>query len=254
MFFYLSKILSYLLNPLAWIVILLFITVFIRKPVKKKRYIIYSLIILLIFTNPFLGDEAIRAWEKPLNKVDPGIHYTTGILLGGDIVSFDNDSERVIFRSGADRLLQAISLYETGVIKKIVISGGSGHLLYRDRTEASFIKRYLTEIGISSNDIIVENMSKNTFENARYTAKILDKNNLKDTALLITSSLHMRRAADCFRKQGIAVQEFPTSKITGKRITNFDHLFIPSITTLRNWNLLIHEILGYVVYKVLGYC
>lgn len=254
MFFYLSKILSYLLNPLAWIVILLFITVFIRKPVKKKRYIIYSLIILLIFTNPFLGDEAIRAWEKPLNKVDPGIHYTAGILLGGDIVSFDNDSERVIFRSGADRLLQAISLYETGVIKKIVISGGSGHLLYRDRTEASFIKRYLTEIGISSNDIIVENMSKNTFENARYTAKILDKNNLKDTALLITSSLHMRRAADCFRKQGIAVQEFPTSKITGKRITNFDHLFIPSITTLRNWNLLIHEILGYVVYKVLGYC
>lgn len=253
MFFYISKILSYILNPLGWIVILLFITLFVRKPLRKKRYLIISMITLLLFSNPFLGDEAIRVWEKPLNKVND-TYYTAGILLGGDIISYDKASDRVIFRSGADRLLQTISLYKSGKIKRIVISGGSGHLLYRDRTEASFIKRYLAEIGINSNDIIVENMSKNTFENAKFTAKILRSNDISDTVLLITSSMHMRRAAACFRKQGIAVEEFPTSKITGNRITNYDHLIVPSLTTLKNWNVLIHEIMGFGMYKLMGYC
>lgn len=208
---------------------------------------------MIIFTNPFLGDEIIRAWEKPM-KIVTHKKYDAGVLLGGDIVTYDKDSDRLIFHSGADRLLQAIDLYKSGVIKKIVISGGSGHLIYRDRTEASFIKKYLTGIGFNNDDIIVENMSKNTIENARYTAKLLEQNGITDTVLLITSSLHMRRAAACFRKQGINVEEFSTSKITGKRITNFHHLAVPSVASLKFWDLLIHEILGFLVYKILGYC
>ncbi|HLO92194.1 MAG: YdcF family protein [Chloroflexota bacterium] len=253
MFFYLSKLLGYLLNPLAWVIVLLFCAVIVRKPVKKKRFTIFALLLLLIFTNPFLGDEAIRAWEKPLVKRLSG-SYNAGIVLGGDIVSYDKPSDRVIFRSGADRLLQAVELYKKKNIKKIIISGGSGHLIYRDRTEASFIKKYLINIGIESNDILVENKSKNTFENARFTAKLLQQNDSSDSLLLITSSLHMRRASGCFEKQSIAIREYPTAKITGDRLKNIDHLLIPSIKTLEQWNLLIHELLGYAMYKVMGYC
>jgi uncharacterized SAM-binding protein YcdF (DUF218 family) len=254
LFFFLSKILSYILNPLAWIFILFFAAFIVRKQPKKRRLFLSTLVIMIMFTNPFLGDEIIRVWEKPMKMVTNSQQYDAGVILGGDIVTYDKDSDRVIFRSGADRLLQAIDLYKSGIIKKIVISGGSGHLIYRDRTEASFIKKYLTGIGINNDDIIVENMSKNTVENARYTAKLLETNRITDTVLLITSSIHMRRAAACFRKQGIGVEEFPTSKITGKRITDFHHLVVPSVATLKNWDLLIHELLGFCVYKILGYC
>lgn len=253
MFFYIAKISGYILNPLAWIIVLLIVAVLIRKPAKRKRLTIISLLLLLLFTNPFIGDEAIRAWERPLSG-DVRSKYEAAIVLGGDIVSYDKPSDRLIFRSGADRLLQAIDLYKNGSIKKIIISGGSGHLLYKDRTEASFVKKYLLRIGVDNKDILIENTSKNTFENAKYTAKLLQKNDITDSLLLITSSLHMRRAAACFEKQSISVKEYPTSKITGSRIKDVDHLFIPSIKTLENWNKLIHELLGYGVYKILGYC
>lgn len=253
MFFYISKIFGYLLNPLSWIIILFFVSLIVRKPIKKKRLAIISFLLVLIFTNPFLGDEAVRAWEKPFTtKTSTGL--SAGVLLGGDIVTYDRPADRAIFRSGSDRLLQTIDLYKKDIIKKIIISGGSGHLIYRDRTEASFIKKYLTGIGIDGSDIYVENTSKNTFENARFTARLLEKNNIHDSVLLVTSALHMRRAAACFEKQSVLVIQYPTSKITGPRIKNFDHLFIPSIKTLENWNLLIHEIIGFGVYKLLGYC
>lgn len=208
---------------------------------------------LILFTNPFLGDEVTRLWERPMEDT-PVINYTAGVLLCGDIASYDKSADRIIFRSGADRLLQIIELYKQGKIKKIIISGGSGHLIYKDRTEAAFIKKYITSIGIDADDVFFESRSRNTIENARYTSALLKEIRVNDTVLLITSSLHMKRASGCFKKQGVLIKEYPTSKITGDRLHNFDHLFIPSVLTLKNWDLVIHEIIGFISYKMMGYC
>jgi len=195
----------------------------------------------------------MRLWESPITQL-PEKRYSIGILLGGDIITYDNATDRLIFRTGADRLLQTIDLYKKGLISKILISGGSGHLLYKDRTEAAFIKKFLVGIGVSPDDIIVENKSRNTKENAKYTIKIIQEMNIKDPALLITSALHMKRAKATFEKQGLNVVGYATSKRTGARLKTFDHLFIPSATTLKNWDLLFHEMIGYGVYKIMGYC
>ncbi len=253
MFFYISKILSYLLNPFAWVFILLAVALFYKNPRKKKKLLSISFLLLFVFTNPFLADEIVRLWEMPIEQ-SPNKDYSAGVLLCGDIATYDNPSERIIFRSGADRLLQTIELYKREKIKKIIVSGGSGHLIYKDRTEAAFIKKYLTNIGIPPDDIIFESSSRNTFENARYTYRLLQENKISDTILLITSSLHMRRAYACFKKQGLPVKMYTTSKIVGPRLHNFDHLFIPSVSALQKWNLVIHEMIGYVSYKIIGYC
>lgn len=277
---------GYLLNPLGWIIFILIIGIFTGNPKRRKNYFILGLVFLLIFTNPFLVDEAIRAWESPLTsasditpnrpfQMNSSSHnnssqldnshlnisskyaqkkYPAGVLLCGDIATYDKLSGRIIFKSGADRLLQTIYLYRNGVIDKIIVSGGSGHLLYKDRTEAAFIKKYLVAIGVESDDIIFESRSKNTYENAKFTKKLLVENSINESVLLITSALHMKRASATFRKQGVLVNEYSTSKIVGDRLKNFDHLLIPSITTLNNWNLLLHEWLGFLSYKILGYC
>lgn len=196
----------------------------------------------------------IRLWEKPNRNSQLTTVYPAGILLCGDIVDYEKSTDRMIFRSGADRLLQTIELYHNGIIKKIVISGGSGHLIYRDRTEAAFLKIFLARIGIDPNNILFESSSKNTFENAKYTALLLKDNDIKGKMLLITSAIHMRRASATFSKAGFDIEEYPTSKITGERLHDIDHIFIPSLATLQNWNILIHEAAGYLVYKVIGYC
>ncbi len=252
MYFYFSKLIGYIINPLAWIVILMIFAVFTRKPLRRKKFLISAFLLLLIFTNPFIGDEAIRSWEMPLTKT-PTETYSAGIILGGDIASYDRATDRVIFRSGADRLMQAIELFKKGVIKKIIISGGPGHIVYRDRMEADYIRNYLVEIGIDESNILYESRSMNTIENATYTAQLMKENNITGTTLLITSALHMKRALGTFAKQGVSVTPYTTARITGERLYNFDHLFIPSIVTLKNWNLLIHEWIGYMAYKFMGY-
>ena len=57
-------------------------------------------------------------------------------------------------------------------------------------------------MGIPENDIIIENKSRNTHENAFYTGQLFEKNGFsKSNNLLITSSMHMRRAQACFENK-----------------------------------------------------
>jgi uncharacterized SAM-binding protein YcdF (DUF218 family) len=54
----------------------------------------------------------------------------------------------------------------------------------------------------------VEGTSENTHENARNSAAILRAGGLSEV-LLVTSAIHMRRAAGCFRHEGIVVSPVP---------------------------------------------
>lgn len=254
MFFVISKIIGYLLNPLGWVLILLFLSLIVKKTVVRKRLAVLGFGLLLFFTNPFIGDEVLRSWERADVILGDSAQYEAGIVLAGDIATMDNKTGRLIFRSGADRLLQTLQLYHDGIIGKIVLSGGPGHLIYKDRIESMYLSYFLKGTGISVQNVMFEGHSRNTYENAVYTNNILIENSINDTVVLITSALHMKRAAACFKKQGVKIVEYPTSRIVGKRLYNLDHLFVPSIMTLKHWDLLIHEVIGYLVYRVAGYC
>ncbi|MES2396024.1 MAG: ElyC/SanA/YdcF family protein, partial [Bacteroidota bacterium] len=71
--------------------------------------------------------------------------------------------------------------------------------------------------------------------------------------LLITSAFHMRRSLGCFNKAGISVEPYSTDRYAGPRKYEFNHLFIPEPSIIYSWDILIHEIAGYITYKVVGY-
>lgn len=195
----------------------------------------------------------MRKWEIPIKKeADLEQVYDVGIVLGG-LSTFDGDHSRIQFLRSGDRLFQAIDLYKKGRIKKILISGGSGSISLPDLKEAPIINRYLLDLGIPQNDIILEAQSKNTRENALFTSRILKNNYPGGKYLLITSSFHLRRATACFKKVGIETNSYATDRISESRKFLFDELFIPNIEKLGYWTVLIHEITGYIVYKMMGY-
>jgi len=194
----------------------------------------------------------MRMWEVPATKYQDMKTYDAGIVLGG-MLEYDDEYDRIQFYRAADRLLQAIELYKKGKIRKIIFTGGSGSLIYKDKKEAPLAKRYLLTIGIPEQDIIIESESKNTRENAVNTKHLVDSLSIKGKLLLITSGFHMRRAIACFEKAGIHVDSYSTDRYSGKRKFLFDHLFIPNSQSLEVWDLLIHEITGYIVYYFSGY-
>ncbi len=254
MFFVISKIASYFLTPLFWILILVLIAFLLIKKRAGRWILLCALILFYLFSNRFLLDEAIRAWEYPLvNQRALGSGYDAAIVLGGGVVTYDRHADRLIFRETADKVLQATDLYLNGSVGYLMLSGGPGDLFVRDRFEASFMRKYFLSIGIPDSVILVDSVSDNTWENARNSAQILEKAIPGARCLLVTTALHMPRAMGCFRKTGLEVTPFPTNKITGERRSDFEYLFIPHTECFVYWRNLIHEVVGYRIYKMKHY-
>ena len=115
MFFILSKILTFLLSPFTYLVILLLWMLFTKNAVRRKKLLITSVILIFVFGNNFLLDEAVRLWEKPISKTRTQ-NYDIAIVLGGMIIyDVQNDISR--FNSSVDRLLQALPKIKNGEIK-----------------------------------------------------------------------------------------------------------------------------------------
>lgn len=255
MFFVISKVLNFVLNPIIWILILMLLALFIKNTRLKKRLLIIAIAVTWFFSNPFIIMEFYRAWEiQPvaLEKLKP--HYDCGVVLGGGMITYDSRYDRHTFRVNTDRIMQAIYLYKEGVIGKILISGGSGSLIYRNMREASTLKEFMVQtMEIPAEDILVDTISDNTHQNAVESAAIIKSTFNNPDILLITSAIHMRRSNLCFKKQGILADVYATDLTAGSRRYQFNHLFVPSHQSLQQWNKLLHEWVGIIMYKIMGY-
>jgi uncharacterized SAM-binding protein YcdF (DUF218 family) len=252
MFFYLSKILSFLISPISWI-FLLAITYFLTNKVKQKKRIIYVLFsVFYLFSNMFLVDEVFRWYEPekiPLNSINET--YDVAIVLGGG-TTYDFETGMIDFHESGDRFFIALQLYKQKKVKKLLLSGGSGSMVKTEQKEAKFIKQYLMNIGVPEQDILIDSTSKNTYENAVNSKNIIDKMGYHKI-MLITSAYHIPRAKACFKKLGMPVFALPVDYEHGPRVYYFDHLFLPQTKAFRLWETILHEWIGFISYKIAGY-
>ncbi|MFD1551152.1 YdcF family protein [Putridiphycobacter roseus] len=193
----------------------------------------------------------MRGWEIAGQKVESVGHYDVAVVLGG-MSEYNNDLERLSIRRGGDRLWQALQLYYAKKVDKILISGNNGHLIDRGLCEAVQFKEDLIKMGVPAQDILVEANSKNTHENATETRKLIKEN---QSIILVTSALHMKRSIGCFKKAGFNnFATFSTDHYTGKnRGYYLDQYFIPSASAIVEWNALIKEWIGTLMYWMMGY-
>ncbi len=240
--------------PLTWILLILFFALFTKSERKRKVALILVTVLLCIFTNPFFSNEAWLLWEVPPTPVATLAHYDAAIILTGITNQEKSPHDRIYTAAGADRFLHPLQLYKQGLVKKIIISGGSGSLLKKYSSEAAEIKQVLVYAGVPETAILVEDKSRNTHENAQFTKALLLQHPELQKLLLVTSAFHMRRAAGCFKKEGVPVIPFSTDFYTMDRGFTPDKLIIPSEECLYHWQKLFHEIVGYVVYRIMGYC
>lgn len=253
MFFLISKALNFFLNPMVWVMALLLAGFFCRNQRKMRQFILSALLVFFVFSNSFLVDEFMRSWEMRTDyKKLKRKKYEYGIVLGGIMNGYVYSSGQIIFNRSVDRLIQAVILYKQGVIEKIVFTGGSGSVIETEMKEGVFVKEYILAMGIPDSCLIVEENSRNTYENAVFTKEIVGTDSQR-CDLLITSASHMRRSLAIFRKQGYCVEPFSTDLNAGVRKFDPTHLLMPSFRAMEEWGQLFHEWTGMVAYKIKGY-
>jgi uncharacterized SAM-binding protein YcdF (DUF218 family) len=253
MFFLVSKLLGFLVSPTI-IAFIFFLLGFVQLKRKKKFHVLFIIgfSILILFTNEFIFKNFASIWEiSPVNKKKTGA-YSLGIVLGG-FSNYNEKNEKIDFTANADRILQTIDLYKTGKISKIIISGGSGRVVGFKFKESEYVSQYLKNLGIPDIDIIIENRSRNTHENALFTKTVLKDSVINRKILLITSASHMRRAKACFIKVGFSVDTYSTNSLILQNTNWFDYHFIPKPYLLSDWENLCREIIGYLSYWFMGY-
>jgi uncharacterized SAM-binding protein YcdF (DUF218 family) len=198
----------------------------------------------------------LSAWVvRPLETRFPPVQQLpdgmTGVILLGGAFEGDlsTDWNQPQLNSHAERLTAFVALGRKYPNLQLIFSGGSPAISAKRWSESDLARDLFTSLGMAPDRILFENRSRNTCENATYTAQLV-KPIEQQTWVLVTSAMDMPRAVGAFRNAGFRVLAYPVDYTTSRRMT-----FNLSSTVARNLDSLdhaSHEWLGLVAYRFLG--
>ncbi len=106
------------------------------------------------------------------------------------------------------RMRHAVALWRQLPDAPVILSGG---LVGHPPAEALVMRTLALQAGVPDRTIVVEDRSRNTFENALHTGKIMRERRWR-TALVVTDAFHMPRALMVFRTLGLNAVGRPVPK------------------------------------------
>lgn len=115
-----------------------------------------------------------------------------------------------------------------------ILSGGQG--VDEKISEAQCMYNTLTELGIKSNRLIIEDKSTSTKENIIFSKKFIDNKSL-DNIAIVSSEYHLLRAKLIAKQQGLKVKVIPAKSLRFLRVPYF------SREVFGIWKLILEELL-----------
>jgi len=184
--------------------------------------------------------------------VDDGTPIAGIVVLGGAIETrLSAARDQLVVNDAGERQIAMADLARRYPQARLVFSGGSGSLKQGHVSEAEIVGRTAETLGLPRTRLILEDRSRNTHENAAFTADMV-KPKPGERWLLVTSAWHMPRAVGCFRAAGFTVQAYPVDYRTAgpQDALRFNGFASDGLTTL---DLMTKEWIGLVAYRLAGY-
>ena len=256
MFFPLSKVIFFLITPSNFFALVGLAGVALTLATTRRRLgaglSAFGLLGLLAG-----GLSPLSAWAVlPLEQRFPAFADDAPpdgiIVLGGGIeAGLSAGRKQVVVNDAGERPIYMADLARRYPQARLMFSGGSGSLVDGAIAEADIVSRDADTLGLPRTRLILENRSRNTRENALFSAAMAQPKP-GERWLLVTSAFHMPRAIGCFRAAGFDVVAFPVDYRTrGPR----DALRFGSFASegLLVLDLAVKEWIGLAVYRLAGY-
>ncbi len=247
MLFFLKKLITFCIVPPGIIIIFLIISAWLLK--KKWRLFNTGLAvaIYLISIEPVKDLFIIPledAYKVP--QIETIRTYDAYVVLGGGINENapDLNGEGQLTSESLPRAVDAFRLYKIEK-KPIILSGGR---VYGKKPEAEIAKKFLISLGVDEKDIIIEENSRDTYENALLVKEIL-KNKGLEKIVLITSAFHMKRSVQLFKRHFSYILPYPTGYRTSR--TDYNVIsYMPNGENIAYVAYSIKEYIGILFYKI----
>lgn len=233
------------------------------KRAAKRRWLICLAGLLILF---YLGSTIAVTrylvgsleWNYPRQESSPD-HAGVIVVLGSDCRYYDDGSKPPLELddAGMNRALHAARIYHKVGGCLIIVSGHYVKGEYQqavstenDPTAANPMGQFLKELGVNPDDIILEEESRTTYENACRSKEIIEKKGLKDI-VVVTDAIHMGRSVLCFEELGLKIT--PAACYYHAEAVEFSaRTLLPSDEGTRQARQAVREYIGLVWYWLHG--
>ncbi|QYK51706.1 MAG: YdcF family protein [Anaerolineales bacterium] len=164
-----------------------------------RRLLRILLIVALVLGIHSVGMTALRI--RQYAHVDETQPADVAVVLGA--AAWRNRPSPVF----AERINHAIELYNRGLVRAIIFTGGYGR--NPQIADSEIARDYAIQRGIPTSVIYVETISTNTEENLAEAGKLMQALGFT-SGLLISDPLHMYRAQQLANEHGLALYSSPT--------------------------------------------
>lgn len=222
-------------------------------PIGRLLLVTTSFAVLVVLSTPAIAYLSLGTleWRYPPTESRPD-DVGAIVVLGGGMRHAD--ATRLHAELNADtlaRCLHAVALYRRGEACPVILCGGEISPGPSTPPLAHLMREFIRDLGIDDDDIIIDDRSRTTHENAAECRKRLQERRI-GKVVLVTDAAHMFRALRSFRKQGIpAVPSACHHDATEFEWGLWD--FLPSAAAVRGHQRTFHEWIGSAWYWVNGY-
>jgi len=252
MFFVASKLFWIILEPGNLLLILLVLGLLRMATTHRSKGMlpasVASLALVAVTVLP-LGQWAIAPLETRFPPLPLPDRVDGIILLGGAVnpVLTQAHGQFALNETG-DRITETFILAKRYPDSHVLLSGGIGTLLPTGMSEAKTTEDLLVAMGMDEHRLVIEDRSRNTYENAVFSKAVADPKP-GETWILVTSAAHMPRAVGCFRHAGWEILPYPVDYQPNER-WRFDYIDLGGSLVLLAKAA--HEWLGLAGYYLTG--
>lgn len=221
---------------------------------RRRAVAAAGLFVLLISSNPLMGDFLIRWTEEwAERRVASNVPAADAIVVLSAGHTVPPGSANVSEWGDANRFFGGLELFQAGRASLLVFTGAWLPWAPDAPPEGDVLAGYARAFGVPAHQIAVTGRVGNTADEAREVALLFRGRQMERPRLiLVTSAFHMSRARQLFEKQGVTIEPFPVHFSTSRHPRPTVLSVLPSVQALSHTQTALRELYGRAYYRLVA--
>jgi len=244
-----SKLFWFVFQPINFLILMCLLgsVLLFTRWVRIARWVLVtSALVLAVISFTPVGLHSLNSIEVQYDQTTLPKHVDGILVLGGSVDwAISKGRGSIELGNAGDRIIQSLVLANKYPNAKYVYTGHQGRKLDDSVGRPVDLKQFIVSLGIESERVFIEDKSRNTHENVRFSYDFI-KPAHDEEWVVITSAFHMPRALKLFDLHGWEVTPWVSDYRSPGREGHMPW-FYDTTSSIANINIFVKEFIGSLV-------